>query len=397
MSAPSGPTRQVAMPVNSLVSAMVDTTEYGATPARSPSARHGNKTSDEQILQQFAAGITAFPRMAAEGDTQDVLEQSNDFSAPYPALIVTPMRSAEELNATQNDSATASSAEITALSSETLTAARRLSPHTYRELSSSPSTPQPRSRQHPPQTISALKVRNVNSSTSRSLYPGPSATICPWDLDSSDAVRKRPRTARSDHPERFLYSGNTFSNLDNPAFNEAAENNPYLSQLTIDASRPVYRTPLEARQALKAVEEPAMPAVDYDQQIKELLSTIAEFHKKYEKAKHMTTQAGIRVAGNVWDRLSNIVQYPPDFNAYGQKGHVDIEKYVEEMKAWDLAIGHQVIIKKRIIYKEAIEKLQVKLDIVQAEKDLDSRNTQLKRKADEIADGDDDDGDEMFV
>lgn len=216
--------------------------------------------------------------------------------------------------------------------------------------------------------------------------------MTPSDQQINISANRRSRLARSEHPERFQYAGNTFSNLDERAFHETAENNPYLHQLTSDATRPVYKTPLEARRALKEAEkasEPVVAPIDYDQLIKELKGTIAEFRKKYEKSKIMTTQAGIQVEDNVWDRLSNIVQYPPDFDAYAQSGQ-ELSKYAEEMKAWDRAIGHQVIIKKRIIYKEAIEKLQVKLDIVQAEKGLDSHNASLKRKADHDAERDED-------
>ena len=214
--------------------------------------------------------------------------------------------------------------------------------------------------------------------------------MTPSDLQENAPAKKRSRLARSEDPERFLYAGNTFSNLDERAFHENVEKNPYLFQLTSVAKRPVYKTPLEARRALKEAErtpEPVVAPINYDQLIKELKDTITEFRKKYEKSKVMTTQAGIQVEDNVWDRLSNIVQYPPTFDAYAQTGQ-DLSKYAEEMKAWDRAIGHQVIIKKRIVYKEAIEKLQVKLDIVQAEKGLDSHNTNLKRKADENAEQD---------
>ncbi len=203
-------------------------------------------------------------------------------------------------------------------------------------------------------------------------------------------AKKRSRLARSEHPERFQYAGNTFSNLNERDFHETAESNPYLHQLTSDATRPVYKTPLEARRALKEAEKPSEPVVapiNYDQQIKGLQDTIADFRKKYEKSKIMTTQAGIQVEDNVWDRLSNIVQYPPDFEAFAQTGQ-DVSKYAKEMKAWDRAIGHQVIIKKRIIYKEAIEKLQAKLAAVQTEKGFDAHHTSLKRKADHDAEGD---------
>ena len=157
----------------------------------------------------------------------------------------------------------------------------------------------------------------------------------------------------------------------------------------MDASRPVYNSPKEARHALKEAAKPPVAPVNYDKQIKELESTIANFHKKYEKTKAMTAQAGIEVAGNVWDRLSNMVQYPPVFDEYAQNGPDDLGNYTKEMRAWDKAIGHQVIIKKRIVYKEAIEKLQVKLNILQTEKDLDGHNTRLKRKAAEAMDDED--------
>lgn len=211
----------------------------------------------------------------------------------------------------------------------------------------------------------------------------------PPNLQDANAAKKRSRLARADHPERFQYAGNTFSNLDDCTFHQSVQQNPYLSELTVDASRPVYNSPKEARHALKEAAKPPVAPVNYDKQIKELESTIANFRRKYEKTKMMTAQAGIQVAGNVWDRLSNIVQYPPVFDEYAQNGPDDLGNYTKEMRAWDKAIGHQVIIKKRIVYKEAIEKLLVKLQILQTEKDLDGHNTRLKRKAAQAMDDED--------
>lgn len=383
----SAPT--TTMPVNSLISAMIDTTEYPPAPKTSTPTLSSTITSDEQVAKNFAAGIAAFPLNAAESEQeQHPVQQSDDFTVPAPAFEVTSTNKTKKRYAWLNNPGTASTAEVTALHPDIPPRARSLSRHDSRAISSSPSTSQAQNRQHLAQSPQNPNVDNAKSSTPRSLYPGPSTTIPPSNLQNSSMVKKRSRLARSEHPERFQYAGNTFSNLDDRTFHETAESNPYLSQLTANASRPLYKTPKEARHALKEGEKPPIAPVDYDQQIKELISTITDFRKRYEKTKVMTEQARIQVAGNVWDRLSNIVQYPPDFDEYAQNRPGDLGKYAEGMKAWDRAIGHQVIIKKRIVYKEAIEKLQVKLDIVQTERDLDGHNMQLKRKAAEAIDDD---------
>ena len=112
----------------------------------------------------------------------------------------------------------------------------------------------------------------------------------------------------------------------------------------------------------------------------------------------MTVQAGIQVADNVWDRLANMVQYPPDFDEYARRegpggggsssGSDALADYTASMRAWDRAIGHQVIIKKRIVYKEAIERLQVRLEILRTERGvvgLESRRREGgKRKVGEV-------------
>jgi hypothetical protein len=392
MASPFSSVQSATTPTNSLISAMVDNTEYAPAVARSPSAPERSRTSDEQVLQNLAAGNANFLFITADSERQKSLRQSDDPpSGDCASSRATTMTGAHAHQARQNEAATASTTEVAAFPSDTIPRGTSLSSHDSRATLSSPSTSHPPSDDRPAQTTQNAKPTNAKPSAPGSLYPGPSATVLSSDQPSTSVTSKRPRTARSDHPERFLYAGNTFSNLDDRSFHETAGNNPYLSQLTADASRPVYKSPLEARQALKDTDKPAAVPVDYDQQIKELMDTIADFRKKYEKSKVMTTQAGIRVAGNVWDRLSNIVQYPPDYDAYTQKEQGDLGKYTADMKAWDRAVGHQVIIKKRIVYKEAIEKIQVKLDIVQAEKDFESHNMQLKRKAEESAKGDEND------
>lgn len=392
MASPFSSVQSATTPTNSLISAMVDNTEYAPAVARSPSAPERSRTSDEHVLQKLAAGNANLLFITADSERQKSLRQSGDPpSGDRASSRATTMTGAHAHQPRQNEAATASTAEVAAFPSDTIPRGTSLSSHDSRATLSSPSTSHPPSDDRPAQTTQNAKPTNVKPSAPGSLYPGPSATVLSSDQPSTSVTSKRPRTARSDHPERFLYAGNTFSNLDDRSFHETAGNNPYLSQLTADASRPVYKSPLEARQALKDTDKPAAVPVDYDQQIKELMDTIADFRKKYEKSKVMTTQAGIRVAGNVWDRLSNIVQYPPDYDAYTQKEQGDLGKYTADMKAWDRAVGHQVIIKKRIVYKEAIEKLQVKLGIVQAEKDFESHNMQLKRKAEGSAKGDEND------
>ena len=377
------------MPVSSLISAMIDTTEYAPAPIRGPSVPHKTTIKDEQVAKTFATGAAAFNLITTDSEPQHQSLPPDEVTVPGSASANTVTNNADDRFVSQNDMETASTAGASALSPGVIPVAKGFLLRDSRATSLPLSTSQPRSDQHLRQIRDNPVTDNAKSNTPNSLYPGPSTTMPPPELQSSSVAKKRTRTGRSENPERFLYAGNTFSNLDDSTFHETAENNPYLSQLTVNASRPVYKTPQEARQALKEVEKPSAAPINYDQQIKELTNTIADFRKKYEKTKVMTVQAGIQVAGNVWDRLANIVQYPPDFDAYAQKGQGELGKYAEEMKAWDRAIGHQVIIKKRIVYREAIEKLQVKLDIVQAEKDLDGHNAQLKRKAAEAIDDDD--------
>jgi hypothetical protein len=367
---------------------MVDTTAYVPALAKSPSVPRDTTKTDEQLLQKLLSQTGAFPLATADTVNRDSLQHPDDFSKRATAFVTTSMSNSEERHARQDDDAAAAgTAVVAAPSSDRPPTDNGSSRRGSRVPSPSPSTPHPRGYQHSPKISHKPKPSNAKPSTPLSLYPGPSATMTPSDLQNNTSAKKRSRLARSEHPERFLYAGNTFSNLDEVSFHETAEKNPYLFQLTSDATRPVYKTPLEARRALKEAEkspDPVLAPINYDQLIKELTDTIAEFRTRYEKSKAMTAKAGIQVEDNVWDRLSNIVQYPPDFDSYAQKGQ-DLSKYAEEMKAWDRAIGHQVIIKKRIVYKEAIEKLQVKLDIVQAEKGLDAHNTNLKRKAAEVA------------
>ncbi len=372
----------------SLISAMVDNTQYDCMSTRRPSVSRCTTTTDEEVAKKFAAGTAALSLMNTNNGDEHPPWQSNDFSEPDPSFPATFTDNAEEGYTLQNDAVTADPAGATAASSDILPSASGFSRRNSRAISSTPDTTQPQRYKWLAQTTPKPELDNVKSCTPPSLYPGPSATVHSSDLHNSSVAKKRPRTGRSDHPERFQYAGNTFSNLDDRTFHDTAESNPYLSQLTVGASRPVYKTPLEARHALKEAKKPPLPPVNYDQQIKELIDTIANFRKKYKKSKAMTEQAGIQIAGNVWDRLSNLVQYPPDFDSYTQKGQGEICEYAEKMKAWDRAIGHQVIIKKRIVYKEAIEKLQVKLDILQAEKDLNGHNIQLKRKGQDAGDDD---------
>ena len=348
-----------AKTAKSLISSMVDTTAYVPAPAKSPSAPLDTTTSDQQLFQRLVADAATFPIPTAEIEISDNLQQSENFSLLDPAFVTTPTPNPEERHAQQDDAVTANAAEVAPLPSDlppTDTGASQRRGSGVR--SSSSRTSQPRRNRRSSVTSDLPNPSNAKPSTPNSLYPGTSATMPPPDLNSNNiSAKKRSRLARSEHPERFLYAGNTFSNLDERSFHETAENNPYLHQLTSSATRPVYKTPLEARQALKEVEnpvEPVIPPVDYDQQIKELTDTIAEFRKKYEKSKVMTAQAGIQVEDNVWDRLSNIVQYPPDFAAYARKGK-DLSEFAEEVKAWDRAIGHQVIIKKRVVYREALD------------------------------------------
>jgi hypothetical protein len=388
--------RTTPKPINPFISGMVDNTQYPSAPNRSPSVPRSTTTSDEQVAKKFATNIAGFPVTAINTEQKRTFHQLDDFFVPDPAFATTSAQNIEEPRVRQDDMVEARLAEVTAHSPDTLSKATNSAIHASQAISSPPGTPQPRTNRQPTSSSRGTKMENAKFTAPRSLYPGPSATRSSLDLNASIIAKKQQRIGHSDHPERFQYAGSTFSNLDDVTFHNTAASNPYLSQLTTDASRPVYKTAKEARYALKEAEKPPVPPVapvDYNQQIKELIANIADFRKKYEKSKHLTTQAGIQVAGNVWDRLSNIVQYPPDFDEYAQNGPGDIEKYAKDMKAWDKAIGHQVIIKKRIVYKEAIEKLQVKLDILQAEKDMDSHHTKLKRKANDAADNDgDDDG-----
>jgi hypothetical protein len=388
--------RTTPKPINPFISGMVDNTQYPSAPNRSPSVPRSTTTSDEQVAKKFATSIAGFPVTAIDTEQRRTSHQLNGFFVPDPAFVTTSARNIEEPRVRQDDVVEARVAEVTAHSPGTLPKATNSAIHASQAISSSPGTPKPRTDRQPTSNPRVTKLDNAKFTTPHSLYPGPSATKSSLDLNASTIAKKRQCISHSDHPERFQYAGSTFSNLDDVTFHKNAASNPYLSQLTSDASRPVYKTAKEARYALKEAEKPPVPPVapvDYNQQIKELIANITDFRKKYKKSKHMTTQAGIQVAGNVWDRLSNIVQYPPDFDEYAQNEPGDIEKYAKDMKAWDKAIGHQVIIKKRIVYREAIEKLQVKLDILQAEKDMDSHHTKLKRKANDAADDDgEDDG-----
>lgn len=376
-------------PISSLVSSMVDNTAYVPARTRSPSAGHEINTRDKQIAKNSAtSSALVLPNTADSEHWHPIKRVAKVWIADHniPSNPARNTASAYEQPIQQNDPVPTSTAGVTALPSDALPSATGFSLDKSQAISASLNASLTPSHQRKTQTLPAPKVDKAKCRTPRSLYPGPSSTMPSLDLLNSGGARKRSRTARSDHPERFLYAGNTFSNLDDRTFLDTAESNPYLSQLTSDASRPVYKTPLEARLALKGTDKPVIAPLDYDQQIQQLMDTIAIFRKKYEKSKMMTRQAGIQIEGNVWDRLSNMVQYPPDFDAYARKGRGDLERYAEEMKAWDQAIGHQVIIKKRIVYKEAIEKLQVKLGNLEAERRLDSHNTQLKRKAAEAAD-----------
>lgn len=371
--------------MNSLISAMVDSTKYASAPTRNPSVPQNSKTVDEQAAKKFAVDAAAFPFPTSGGEQGHSSRKSEDVVVLEPAPAPTPKNDTDERHNRQNDAVEAGTVEVAAFPSAAAPESRcqlpRRSPYPSR-------TSQPRTDQHHSQTPDNPILSNAKPSTPRSLYPGPSATMSSPEPPNTNGT-KRSRLARSDHPERYQYAGNTFSNLDDRAFHDTAKNNPYLSQLTADATRPVYKSPIEARHALKEASEAAAaatkptptPPLDPSQQLKELSHTIAEFRKKYEKAKVMTTQAGIEIEGNVWDRLSNIVQYPPEIDQYATIGQGDLAKYAEEMKAWDRAIGHQVIIKKRIVYREAIEKLQVKVEILQAERDIDKYHAGLKRKA----------------
>jgi hypothetical protein len=387
----SSPTsaRTTPKPISLFISGMVDNTQYPSAPIRSPSVPCSTTTNDEQVAKKFATSIAGSPVTTTDTEYRRPSQQLDDFFVPDPAFATSSTQNIEGRHVRQDDVVEARLAEATAHSPDTLSKATKSAIHDSQAVSSSPSTSQPRTNRHPTPGPRGTKLENAKFTPPRSLYPGPSATRSSLDLNAGTIAKKLQRISHSDHPERFQYAGNTFSNLDDVTFHNTAASNPYLSQLTSDASRPVYKTAKEARYALKEAEKPPIPPVapvDYDQQIEGLIANIANFRKKYEKSKYMTTQAGIEVAGNVWDRLSNIVQYPPDFDEYAQNAPEDIEKYAKDMKAWDKAIGHQVIIKKRIVYKETIEKLQVKLDILQAEKDMDSHHTKLKRKAKDAAD-----------
>ncbi len=351
---------------------------------------YGTTTSDEQVAKKFASGIGSLLVDAPDSQQEQTAQQPDDLTAPDPVPSTTSKPVPRKRYAWLEHKEPASTANITVLSSDKSPMASNSPLQNPHAISSSPISPQPEERQRLPQNIPKPDAELAKSSTASSLYPSPSTTMPPPNLQDSSAAKKRSRLARSEHPERFQYAGNTFSNLDDCTFHQNVEQNPYLSELTIGASRPVYNSPKEARHALKEAAKPPVAPINYDKQIKELESAIANFHKKYEKTKMMTAQAGIQVAGNVWDRLSNIVQYPPGFDEYAQNGPEDLANYAKEMRAWDKAIGHQVIIKKRIVYKEAIEKLQVKLSILQTEKDLDGHNTRLKRKAAEAIDEDED-------
>ncbi|KAF7511028.1 hypothetical protein GJ744_005574 [Endocarpon pusillum] len=389
MPAASDSTPTAAMPVSSLISAMIDSTAYPSAGPKSPSVPCSTGTSDEQVAKKFAAGIASLPVDAPGSQQKQSVQQPDDFTGLDPASLATPKPVSRKRYAWLEKKEPASTANVRALSSDTPPTASISSLQNSRAISSSPGSPQPEKRQRLPQTAPKPNAEKAKLSTPSSLYPGPSTTMPPPNLQDANAAKKRSRLARADHPERFQYAGNTFSNLDDSTFHQTVQQNPYLSELTIDASRPVYNSPKEARHALKEAAKPPVAPVNYDKQIKELETTIANFRKKYEKTKMMTAQAGIQVAGNVWDRLSNIVQYPPVFDEYAQNGPDDLANYSKEMRAWDKAIGHQVIIKKRIVYKEAIEKLHVKLQILQTEKDLDGHNTRLKRKAAQALDDED--------
>lgn len=381
----SGPAGTISKPMSSLISGMIDNTQY-ASVIQHPWVPRKTTASDEKVARRVAADIAAFPVSAANNENRQPLKRSDRPPLSDPASVIVPANEANDRQNLHNNLVTTNPVEAAGGFSNAQPKAADVMHHDFHPILSSPSTSRTLSYQRSANVSHTPKLDRPKPIVPRSLFPSPSATMSSSDLPNSSVPSKRPRTGRSEHPERFLYSGNTFSNLGERAFHEATETNPYLSPLTADAARPVYKTPMEARNALKEADKPPVAPVDYDQQIKDLTILIADFRKRYEKSKVMTAQAGIQVEGNVWDRLSNIVQYPPDFDSYSQQGQGELGKYGEEMKAWDRAIGHQVIIKKRIVYREAIEKLQVKLEILQAEKDLDTHSTNLKRKAETVAD-----------
>lgn len=358
--------------MNSSIGSMIDSTAYVSERSRGPSASHARTRGDEQSRHEVAAGTPTRASTSSDRVLQNLNLPSNGHSVVGSALTYEPTVRAVERMAVWNSPITASS-DGGMLNPNPQPSASYLSVKDSPPASTLRNTLHRSSHQDSAPARQQSKPGTSQSTVPCSLYPGPSITRPNSELHNDSAARKRPRTARSDHPERFLYAGNTFSNLDNQAFHEAAQNNPYLSQLTANASRPVYKTPLEARNALKdAKKKPEVRSVDYDRQIKELTEMLADFRKKYEKCKAMTKKAKIEVAGNLWDRLANIVQCPPDIDNIAKIDKGNMNKYVEEMKAWDKAIEHQVIIRKRIVYKEAIEKLLVKLDHLRAEKDSDS-------------------------
>lgn len=399
MAKPATPPHAATTPIDSLISAMVDNTEYAPPPAKSPSAPLATNRDDEQFLHKFAASAAALPFNPTEMETQQPLQESEDFSVGDGALVTRKMSCAEGRRPSLLDEATAMIDDTPANASNDQSSARSLCFHDADSLSSSPSHLALQRRQGPAPTSAVSNLANTKASTPHSLYPGPSTTVATSTPQNKFIPRKRPRTSRSEHPERFLYAGNTFSNLDNHTFHKTAQSNPYLSQLTTSATRPVFKSPLEARRALQNLNKPTPTPepepIDYDRQIISLIVTLHDLRKKYAKAKKMTSLAGIRVADNLWDRLANLTQYPPDFDAYVKRDRGELGTYAEDVRAWDRAIGHQAIIRKRIVYKEAIEKLQTRLDIVQAERDLGAGagaasggGRRKKRKAQDVIDVD---------
>jgi hypothetical protein len=376
---------------------MVDNSDYSGANAKSPLAPHKPMLNNMQQSRQVKASASSVPLTSATNRHQ---QRSNQTKPPTVIKSASHARTMSTAAETQSwrDNIVPEGPIVTEVyrqdgwPEDTELSSRNDLAHSFLHA-----TEALRTRHSVPEATQSATNANANSSTPRSLYSSPSTTKHASDLLNSDTPRKRSRTARSDHPERFMYSGNTFSNFNNHSFLNTARDNPYLSSILPESSRPVYSGPKEARKALKDANKPLPPPVlDYHEQIKEMTSTLTSFRKKHKKYETMTEQAGIVVEGGLWDRLVNLVQYPPDFQHYARATEGDMARYAEKMSEWDKAMGHQVIIKKRIVYREAVEKLQERLQILRTERALDTNNRVLKRKAAE-AEVDEDDADVQNV
>lgn len=248
------------------------------------------------------------------------------------------------------------------------------------------------SSQHALGNFSGLKPSSSARTDPSTLYPGPSTTEPRSDHGVGFSTQRQVQQDQLRKPENFMYAGNTFSNLDEQAFHDIAKKNPYLAQLTVDAVRPVYKSSVQARQAIKegssssrctgdAINFSCTTAPDFDETISKLNQAIDLFRGEYENNRRRSIENGIEVGSDLWDRVLKRPSLPPKLSHFMAKGAaMDIDGYLEQMQAWDKSIEQQIFIRRCIVYEKAIAELQRRSESTRVKRDKHGQDSKHEKK-----------------